>query len=301
MGHETTDQEIERTLKDPRRFRRRGPGSRVFRRAFLISLILHVSSFTVFSVVIYFPRQEIDYYEFRIVEARTTAPQAEPEPLPKAAHNGDQLTLNGPDQSLEGDESPFASLSPGLPPIQLPRLEFAELRRYQVRQENLESRKLYEEIFHEDKPDSWARFSEGIASLRGSLRSLTGDQPDPLGGALPDPFANTRETDTFRPAIGFEAEIQWVAGAPRRKLLFSPPLDALYDIAGGRLLKPVELVLAVNSDGRVVNVWSPSLEQPELLESLQFAVLGYRFEPLPDGPAEQNATLIVREAREGGL
>lgn len=300
MPHETVDQEIARALKDPRRFRRRGRDSRVFRRAFIVSLLLHVSSFTLFSVVIYFPRQDIDYYEFRIVEARAAQPT--PKAEPEAAPGGGELSLNGPGQSPgDDDESPYAALSPGLPPIELPRLEFAELRRYQVRQENLESRALYKKIFHEDHDDSWSRFSEGIASLRGSLRKLTGDQADPLGTGLQDPFAAPRPPETFHPASGFDGEIQWAAGTAPRRLLFSPPMEGLYDIAQGHLLKPVELVLQVNPEGRVVNVWSPSLDQPELLESLQFAALNYRFEQAPDGPAEQIATLIVREAGEGGL
>jgi hypothetical protein len=305
MPHEAGDQDnaaVTSTPPDPKRFRRGGRDARVFRAALVISIILHLSTFTLFRIVIYFPRQDIDYYQFDIVEATATPPVptlTTPDPIPGAA---DQLSLSGLDRSLADEpEGDIAGLSPSLPPIQLPTLEFAELRRFRVRQENLASRKLYDEIFQEDDTDSWERFSEGIAALRGSLRRLTDNQPPNLGGPLQTAPNAPQPAETFRPAQGFQAEIQWEAGAPRRRLLFSPPMDALYDLAGGRLDKPVELVLQINPEGRVTNVWSPSLQNPDLVEELQFTVLSYRFEPMPEGPREETATLIIRTAGEMAL
>jgi hypothetical protein len=83
-------------------------------------------------------------------------------------------------------------------------------------------------------------------------------------------------------------------------LLFSPPIDALWDAEGTELTQPIEVVLQVNALGRVVNVFSPSVDNRDLVDAVQMTALRYRFEPLAleDGH-EQTATLRIQRERGG--
>ena len=47
---------------------------RAFRTALAVSLVVHLSAVTVFSIVITFPREPVTYYSFRFVDAATREP-----------------------------------------------------------------------------------------------------------------------------------------------------------------------------------------------------------------------------------
>lgn len=270
-------------------FRRHGD-QRSFYIACGISAALHLSMVTIFSIVIYFPRQDIAYREFSImpVSPHTAAlpqPLSDVPDVPAGDALGGQLALRDPSGG-----NPFSG-------IQLPTLEFAELARLRVRQESFQTLSRYDDLFEKPEEDSWSRFSRSLSGLTRSLSDLrlSGDASLSLGHeevALPK----------LRPAEGFEAIIVWSGEPKDRALLFAPPVDALWDAEAGDLDRPIEVVMQVNALGRVVNVNVSSLNvaAQALVDAVQMTALQYRFEPLAleDG-GTQFATLRIQREREG--
>lgn len=259
-----------------------------FRAALIISAVFHLSMVTVFRIVTYIPREDIRFTEFTIV---SVSPEAEPWPvadvLAPATGAGPQLALRG----LGGAD--FG--------VQLPTIEFAELDRLRVREESIPDLARPESLFREPSDDSWARFSRGLSNMSRSITQLRlSGAPDVADSSpIPPLDAPSPATPASRPAEGFEAYVVW-AGEPKdRKLLFAPPIEALWDIEPAEFTQPIEMVLQVNALGRVVNVFSPNLDARELVDAVQISALQYRFEPLEVGDgANQTATLRVQ--REAG-
>jgi len=270
------------------RFRKRA-GHRKFYVACAISAVFHLSMVTVFSIVIYFPRQDIVFRDFSIVPVQVPEPRT-PDPgglvVEAGGLPGDQLALRGP----AGGGT--------FPDIQLPTLEFAELARLRVRQESIESLSRYDDLFQEPERDSWSRFSRSLSGLTRSFSDLRLSGDESPGGLALGHVGAPRAT--HRPAEGFEAIILWAAGPKDRELLFAPPVDALWNAEPEEVDRPIEVVMQVNALGRVVNVFSPNLDARELVDAVQLAALQYRFEPLAleDGGMQTATLRIQRERRE---
>jgi hypothetical protein len=267
---------------------RKPEAGRGFAVALILSAIFHLSMVTVFRIVTYIPREDIRFTEFTIV---SVTPEAEPWPLTDvlapAVGVGPQLALRG----LSGVD--FG--------VQLPTIEFAELDRLRVREESIPDPIRSESVFREPSDDSWARFSRGLSNMSRSITQLRLSGATGVADSSPIPPLNALSpaTPASRPAEGFEAYVVW-AGEPKdRKLLFAPPIEALWDIDAAEFTQPIEMVLQVNALGRVVNVFSPNLDARELVDAVQLSALQYRFEPLEVGDgANQTATLRVQ--REAG-
>jgi len=262
--------------------------SSAFRYALAFSALVHLSMVTLFSIVIFFPHQDLQFFAFEIVPTPVQASVARP-----AGGALRSPSIADPLARGLGLDEPVR-LARSLPDIKLPTLEFAELDRLRVRQESLASASLYEGLLDGAPRDSWGQFGAGLKRVGRSLSrlSLSGDTPDEAAA-----LARAGPPPTHRPAQGFEAYVEWAAEPRDRGLLFTPPIKALWDIAPSSLKRPIEMVLKVNPQGRVVNVWSPSVEDSGLLDAVQMAVLRYRFEPLArETAAEQPGTLYIRAA-----
>lgn len=251
--------------------------------ALVISLFFHLSMITVFRIVLMVPREQVQFYEVRIVSAPDVEADSTP-PGTDAVRARDALALSGTD------------FYTALPDVELPVLEFAELERLRIRHDALEPLSNARGAFEDYVPsDSWARFGGELQRFGRSLRDL----------ALPDrdaPPVLVEEEDRrvlrHRPAEGFEAYIEW-DGPPRdRELLFSPPIKALWQLPPGQLARPLEIVFKVDASGRVINVWSPILEDSAWMEEVQMAVLQYRFGPLSASGAEETGAAAVKEPGE---
>jgi hypothetical protein len=263
---------------------RKPEAGRGFAVALVISAVFHLSMVTVFRIVTYIPREDIRFTAFTIVSVAPDAEAGTPmeDPAPAGA-SVPQLALRG----LGGTD--FG--------VQLPTLEFAELDRLRVREESIPDPERPEALFREPSDDSWARFSRGLSNMSRNFTQLRlSGTAEPSALPLEEPAA---PQPASRPAEGFEAYVVW-AGEPKdRKLLFAPPIEALWDIDPAMFAEPIEIVLQVNALGRVVNVFSPNLDARELVDAVQFSALQYRFEPLQVGDgANQTATLRVQ--REAG-
>lgn len=245
---------------------RRRPSHRRLAGALLFSLVFHLSMVTVFRVVVYFPREELAYREFHIVQAPSSAP-----------------SIQTP------SETPGRLVLAGLPEIQLPTLEFAELARLRERQKSLDASTLYDALIAEEEPkDSWNQFIVGMQDLPKTLSRLSLSGSAEVAPPTPAP-----EEIAFSPATGFIGELEWGAPPKDRQLLFAAPIQALWEAEPDAFKRPMELVIEVNPAGRVVSVWNPATEENSLADQVQAAMLKYRF-ALREGTDNQLATIRIR-------
>src|SRR5690606_4236841 len=146
---------------------------RVFAVSLTISTLFHLSMVTLFSIVLMFERRELPYIR---VEFRQEFPEA-PAPAALESAANESLQLRAPNELLDsfiagesGAGVPFPdgslklsapALTGGLPSIELPKLEFAELERLRLRQEALPMREDLERYLGRKSRDPWARFGRG--------------------------------------------------------------------------------------------------------------------------------------------
>lgn len=269
----------------PRRFPFRRPVSGRMTAALVFSLFFHLSMITLFRIVIVLPREQVTYYDVRIVSTGV-------ETVSEAQKTGDTLALAGP------------SLYDALPEVELPVIEFAELERLRIRYDAAEPVPGVGDLFREFTPtDSWARFGGELQRFGKTLRELAlpGQENVPGQAATPE---KPRLLE-HRPAQGFTAYVEWSGPPEDRELLFSPPIKALWEVNPSELARPIEIVFKVDPSGRVVNVWSPILDDSGMIDEVQMAVLQYRFAPLAssgaDGggaSAEQSGVLVIGAAED---
>lgn len=275
--------------------------NRLFLVALSVSALFHLSMVTLFSIVFEFPVTRIDYYSFRIL-SEESAFSGDP-----AAHPGERMaglpTLQNPlrDTGLEGlglEPTP-SDWAAGLPAIELPRLEFAEMQMLEVREEGLSIRSRLVDFLDAPLSDPWSRLSRGLERLGDALSSLGWfDDADKETLARPAPKL------VARPAEGFEAYVEWMSEPLNRELLFSPPIEALFRLHPEDLREPITLVFRVNPRGEVIEVLTPLPDEAGVVVSAARALTSYRFEPLDTPEArDQHGTLLITSARarEGAL
>jgi len=251
--------------------------------ALLVSLFLHLSMITVFRIVLVLPRERIEFYEMRIV---STVDESE---APSMVENA---SATAPDALALGG----ASLYEDVPDVELPVIEFAELERLRIRYGATEPAEGGGRVFEDYVPtDSWARFGGELQRLGRTLRELAlpGEEEKPV---VAEPVE--RRVLRHRPAEGFEAYIEWSGPPQDRELLFAPPMKVLWQVAPGELAQPLEIVFKVNAGGRVVNVWSPRLDDSGVMEEVQMTVLQYRFAPLSETREEDYSQEAMAESAE---
>ena len=263
-------------------------GSAVRRRsrrmagAVVFSTLFHLSMVTLFRIVVYFPEPEVTYYTMDIIPVAASAAGA---------------SAGAPQGGLRLGGSELAQAFTA-PEVRLPALDFAELERLRVSGIGAGDDALMDKVFGVQEPrDSWGRFSRGLQRFGESIGDLAWPWDGEGAAGEPKPAA------AHRPAVGFEGYVVWNSAPPDRELLFAPPIEALWKAGPEALARPLELVITVNPAGRVVNVWSPTVEGGELTDAVQMAVLNYRFAPLGEGPdgapaREQMGALYIRAAED---
>lgn len=259
----------------------------VFARALFVSLLIHLSAVTVFRIVIYFPRHDIEFYDVAIVQTRVPLEPLAMNPSATAAEADvpyQKLDLSGPDFG-PGDGGSI------LPAIQLPTLRFEELNLLRMRQQALETRSRYNELFAQFPDDAWARFGRRLGTVGETLSRMTFGEPEDTKHAAPLPVS--------RPAPGFAAYVEWMSEPYDRQVLAVKPVDALWGVGPSGLSDAITLVFQVDRDGHVVKVINPLGDSQGVVDAAAKALSGYRFEPLlGEGPSTQAGTFIVRASGE---
>jgi len=263
--------------------------NRPFTVALIVSTVFHLSMVSVFSIVIWFPRQDAKYFLVQIVQQ----PRVGRAPAPRR----DVLRVPNFDRPLDYAEAeglpaePEGQWLPSLPEIELPRLEFADLERLRTREESLRIRSRYDAIFPSRPEDSWARFSRELRGLGGLFHRLRSS----LGEDEPEPPRRVTS-----PAPGFAAYIEWMSGPKDRELLFSPSVRGLLNVDPAQLDAPITLIFEVDPQGKVTEVQIPVEDEAGIITSVGSALLRYRFEPLGiEETKHQRGTFLVTAAPQG--
>ena len=129
--------------------------NRPFMTALAISTLFHLSMVSVFSIMIWFPRRDIEYFNLKLVRQPTAS-----SPNSRAVQR-DVLRVPSPDNLFEAAEDEMLNEGAedrswsSLPPIELPRLEFAALDRLRTREESLRVRSQFTDLFDSEPSDSW--------------------------------------------------------------------------------------------------------------------------------------------------
>lgn len=235
-------------------------GGPLLRRTLFISLLFHLSAITLFSVVIYFPRESRRYAQLAFVrEAPAMAlPQT---PITDALLRPERLT------EVES--------------VSLPRLSFDPTGHLQAESLRVGGQSFYEEA-PDARADSWERFGIGIQRLRASIRDIAG-----AGDEMED-AASAAGTELY--GAGYEVSMDWGA-APAREVIYSPPVFFRSAVPEGG----TEFLLSIGPAGDVVRVVSLSAERsPFETESLEF-LQRCRFSA-GEGGRSAELTLRVRAA-----
>ena len=245
---------------------------RVFLVALGISGLLHLSMVTLFSIGIYFPREEHQYHDFEIVDSRMLAAgfseHADSLELPPGGELGPGIA-RGPAFGGENGEH-FAT--PSLPAIELPQIEFADLERLRLREMGADAESRYRRHSASHPRDSWARFGQELERFGDALARLP---------FLSESSETRHEPDSevlTHPAPDFKARVEWLSDPKDRQLIFAPPIDALWGLEPAAF-QPMTFIIRVNAEGRVVEVISPSEGDPELVSQVGRQLLRYRFAP----------------------
>jgi len=288
-------------------------GNRPFTVALVVSTLFHLSMVSVFSIVLWFPRYDVRYYPVEIVQQYAAAA------LPRLAKRDtgagrDVLRVPSPDRMFEtagafaeegggllqtagveelavggGDFPDEAWVS--LPPIELPRLEFADLERLRTREESLRIRSQFSDLFEERTEDSWAMFSRHLRGIGGALTRWTSGRPAPdKGGPI----------RVSSPAPGFALYIEWMSSPKDRELLFSPPIRALWGVDPAGFRDSIAFVFKVNPQGKVTEVQVPVEDDEGITDGVGGALSRYRFAPLEgeDARDQRGTLLLVAEPAE---
>jgi len=268
--------------------RKRHTGDYVFAATLTISLLLHLSAITLFRIVIYFPRHDIEYFDVSIVDPTRAAPSQTP-------FVRERLSLNTPGSGfdrikLESDSLVDEDSWGSLPDIRLPTLRFDQLGRLRIQRLALKTRLRYDDLFDEAPEDAWSRFGRKLSSVSESLSRIA------HGSA---PAEATRPVPVSRPAPGYAAYLEWLSEPLDRQPLSVHPIEALWGLNPADFGEPITMVFLVDRDGRVVDILFPVESTDGLLQASMDALMRYRFEPLlGDGPSTQHGTMIVRASGE---
>lgn len=262
--------------------------STIFRWALAVSLLFHLSTVTLFRIVIYFPREDVKYVHFEIVPSMAEASPSDQREV---------LTLPSQDGVLERvelseDLDKVDRLLNTIPPIQLPTIEFAGQDLLRMRTQGLEVRARYKELFKPQRQDVWSRFGQGLDSLGDAISRVT------HGSGLPEEVA---PTPISHPAPGFDAYLEWMEPPREREPISVEKIEALWGMDPTQLSEPIVLYFKVNRDGKVVSIIPHMEDDDGVVMGAIEALFKFRFEGLDDeGPSSQSATLVISAEREAG-
>ncbi|MCC6488943.1 MAG: hypothetical protein IT364_15700 [Candidatus Hydrogenedentes bacterium] len=263
---------------------------RTFNISLVISSLFHLSMVTVFSIYIWIPVEEIDYYTFDIVDPvthesviRGPRDQLRVPSLEDTLRPLEPPVLPGPELGSLALSNP-EPMGPERPQITLPTLEIAELERLHVREEGLRARSQFD---MGGTPDAWSRFSAEVGRLQDALRRLT-DFDDV------DTEEEGENAPVSRPVDGLALYVEWMGEPENRELIFSPPIDALWKLDPQSLAEPIAIMFKVNAEGEVIEVMTPVEDEEGVIASAGKALIKYRFAPLESGSdSDQYGTLLI--------
>lgn len=269
---------------------------RVLITTIAVSVLVHLSMVTLFSIYVWVPVNRPRYAQLEIkylgqpgltlaamdlsLHMPTLGPTLdEGTPDPEA---GERANLSIPQP--ESGPAPLA-----LPEISLPSLDTKLLERAEMVASSAGVRSSFEPA---ERQDFWARAIGQIGRLDDRLRELT-----PLESVFPDAAEPVRPVPIARPAAGLAMYIEWTGEPRERKLALGAPIDSLWRVDVAAMGRPISVPFKVNAQGEVTYVLPPP-EDDVVLQSVSDALRRFRFAPLdaPNAPEQIGTLVIAREA-----
>ena len=258
--------------------------NQVFSTALGFSILFHLSMVTVFRIVIYFPRHDIEYFEFDIIESAGGSPAGSEAPRQfELAPNTEAF------QRAAGVEGAQSSAANWRPPIQLPTIPFADLELLRARQGSLEIRKRYDELFQQPRQDTWSRFGRKLDTLGDALSGAL------LGGEEDGPPI----IELASPAPGLTAHLEWVSPPLDRRAVLTRGIERSLGLVAVQLSGPISFVFKVNRQGKVTLVHEQPDDSQGFVEGMTESLLSYRFEPIESSNRPSQYGAIIIQPEEG--
>lgn len=269
---------------------------RVFAIALVVATLFHLSMVSVFSIVTRFPARSVPYASLEIVRLpmRTAS-----------AAQRDLLRVPSPDQLIEaaqaGPADVLNEIEPweSAPAVELPRLEIARADPLQTRENSLKIRRQFSDLFErrpKEVPDSWALFTRELRGIGPTLSRLTFRAPLEK---LPE-----RER-VSSPVPGLAVYVEWLAEPKHRKVLFAPPIPALWNLDPAQVDAngpegPIAVTFTVNPQGKVIDVQTPVEDAGGVITDIKTSLLKYVFEPMGmEDTRDQRGTLLITTDQSG--
>lgn len=278
--------------------------NRVFQVALAVSAVFHLSMVTLFSIQIPFTRPVVVYYPFDIVDPYTFQPVFRPDHATLRAPELEDLfrrpgmPADAPRDGLEGQPTltgGAVGVAPGrfagLPTVDLPQLDYANLDLMAIRDMQVELGRTLEAARARPPAINLDRQLERIADTLIRQPLLEGFDGETRADA--EPIVITQAA-----APGFVAEIEW-RDAPRdRPILFASPIAALSGQQAAALTSAMEFEIVVAPGGQVEVARAPLHLEPEMATDLERALERWRFDPI-NRDTMHEARITLRRADPG--
>ncbi len=245
-----------------------------------------MSAVTLFKIVVYIPRYDLQYLDIRVVQAEVeeSAIAISPERL--------KLSKNL-EENEENSEFEIEALKQSR--FELPKIEFEELEKLRLRRTLVDGFADPTPLFAEFK-DSWAQFGEGIQRIRESISAFTPFAPLQVGETKE--FEDNVHAPLMKQSVGNGIEIayRWINPPYNRSILFIPVLLEMSkkttDISDE---KNYDFMLTVMPDGTVSRVIDLNIVEDEMSDYIEKEIIKIRFEPLITvDTTEQQVTIRYR-------
>ncbi len=254
-----------------------------FFKTIIFALLLHLSAVTLFKIVVYIPRSDLQYLDIRVVQADID------ESYRPTLISRLRLSENlGSDDVLNINELKQSSS------FELPKIEFEELEKLRLRRTLVEEETIPTPLSEEYK-DSWAQFGAGINRIRESISALSPFAP--ATGIKEKQSNDNSGAPLIKQNIGNGIEIifRWINPPYDRTVLFFPGLLEMSRKSMVDEDKDYDFMLTVLSDGTVTRVIDLNIIEDEISKYIEEEMSKIRFEPLinPD-IGEQQVTIRYR-------
>ncbi|MCA1901086.1 MAG: hypothetical protein LDL53_02520 [Candidatus Hydrogenedens sp.] len=256
-----------------------------FFKMILFALILHLSAVTLFKIVVYIPRTDLQYLDIRVIQTDMSDGSI--------SDRVERLKLSNNLETFENEDASDIEALKQTNKFELPQLEFEQLEKLRLRSMLTEEDTSLEPLIAEYK-DSWAQFGEGINRIRESISALS-----PFVGQEPKDKESFRDTASplMKQSLSNNLEIiyRWITPPFNRALLFVPGLLETSKENLSEKEGMYDFMLTVLPDGSVSQVLDLNITEDEISKYIRVEVNKIRFEPLIQVDSqEQKVTIRYR-------
>ena len=254
-----------------------------FFKTIIFAFLLHLSAVTLFKIVVYIPRSDLQYLDIRVVQADTD--KTTDSILTSRLRLSKNLEDDNKNNEFDINELKQSS------GFELPKIEFEELEKLKLRRTLVEDESPSKPLAEEYR-DSWAQFGAGINRIRESITALSPFSPS-------TELQNKESEDhTSAPLMkqnignGTEIIFRWITPPYNRTILFFPGLLEMSKKSTVEGEKNYDFMLTVLPDGTVSRMIDLNIIEDEMSRYIEGEINKIRFEPLINTDSgEQQVTI----------